>query len=129
MRNSCKAGGTAKKKYQKGGVITGANIIEGPRRKVAGSNMAKGGSTSFGMLSVKKGVDNNPAETQADKIAGATMKGGGGVKHPGFKAVQEKIAKKQGVSAKVAGAILAAATRKASASAKKKNPRLKKVKG
>ena len=49
-------------------------------------------------------------------------------KHPGFKAVQSKIAKKQGVSKKAAGAILASATRKASAKAKKANPRLKKVK-
>lgn len=50
-------------------------------------------------------------------------------KHPGFKAVQKKIAKKQGVSMKSAGAILAASSRKASATAKKKNPRLRKVKG
>lgn len=49
-------------------------------------------------------------------------------KHPGFKAVQSKIAKKQGVSKERAGAILAAATRGASAAAKKKNPRLKRVK-
>lgn len=49
-------------------------------------------------------------------------------KHPGFKAVQSNIAKKQGISAKAAGAILAASTRKASATAKKKNPRLKRVK-
>ncbi len=48
-------------------------------------------------------------------------------KHPGFKAVQSKIAAKEGVSKKAAGAILAASSRKASASAKKKNPRLKKV--
>jgi hypothetical protein len=50
--------------------------------KAAGKKpkMAKGGSTSFGMLSVKKGVDNNPAATQADRIAGATMKKGGSVK-------------------------------------------------
>lgn len=47
--------------------------------------------------------------------------------HPGFKAVQSKIAKKYGK--KRAGAILASATRKASKSAKSKNPRLKKVKG
>ena len=47
--------------------------------------------------------------------------------HPGFKAVQSKIAKKYGM--KKAGAILAASTRNASASAKKKNPRLKRVKG
>lgn len=49
--------------------------------------------------------------------------------HPGFKAVQEKIAKKQGVSKESAGAILAASTRKASPAAKKKNPNLKNVKG
>lgn len=50
-------------------------------------------------------------------------------KHPGFKAVQNKIAAKQGVSKKAAGAILAAASRGASAAAKKKNPRLKRVSG
>lgn len=45
-----------------------------------------------------------------------------------FKAVQEKIAKKEGVSKERAGAILAAATRRASTAAKRKNPNLKKVK-
>ena len=50
-------------------------------------------------------------------------------KHPGFKAVQSSIAKKQGVSKQAAGAILASATRKASPAAKKANPKLKKVKG
>lgn len=49
-------------------------------------------------------------------------------KHPGFKSVQANIAKKQGIPMKNAGAILAASTRKASAAAKKANPRLKKVK-
>ncbi len=47
--------------------------------------------------------------------------------HPGFKAVQKKIAGKYGM--KKAAAILAASTRKASAKAKKYNPRLKRVKG
>jgi hypothetical protein len=47
--------------------------------------------------------------------------------HPGFKAVQKKIAKKYG--SKAAGAILASSTRKAGAKAKAKNPRLKRVKG
>lgn len=46
-----------------------------------------------------------------------------------FKAVQAKIAKKEGVSKKRAGAILASASRHASAKAKRKNPNLKKVKG
>jgi hypothetical protein len=49
--------------------------------------------------------------------------------HPGFKAVQKKIASKGGYSMKSAGAILANASRKASSAAKKKNPRLKKVRG
>lgn len=49
-------------------------------------------------------------------------------KHPGFKAVQKSIAKKEGVSMKQAGAILASSSRKASPSAKKANPRLKRVK-
>lgn len=47
----------------------------------------------------------------------------------GFKAAQKSIAKKQGLSLKSAGAILASATRKASPAAKAKNPNLKKVKG
>jgi len=53
----------------------------------------------------------------------------GGQKRPGFKAVQSKIAAKQGVSKKAAGAILASSTRKASAKAKAANPRLRRVKG
>lgn len=47
--------------------------------------------------------------------------------HPGFKAVASKIAKKEGVSKASANAILASSSRKASASAKRKNPKLKKV--
>jgi hypothetical protein len=50
-------------------------------------------------------------------------------KHPGFKAVQKKISKKQGISMERAGAILAAGARKASKKAVKANPRLKKVSG
>lgn len=54
--------------------------------------------------------------------------------HPGFAAVQNKIAKEKGSNGKplgkaAAGAILANKTRNASASAKKSNPRLKRVKG
>lgn len=49
--------------------------------------------------------------------------------HPGFKSVQNKIAAKEGVSEKRAGAILANATRNAGSKAKKMNPALKKVKG
>lgn len=52
-----------------------------------------------------------------------------GKAHPGFKAVQAKIAKKQGISMERAGAVVAAGARKASKSAVAKNPRLKKVSG
>ena len=48
--------------------------------------------------------------------------------HPGFEAVQDKIASKEGVTKMAAARILAARTREASASAKKANPNLKKVK-
>jgi hypothetical protein len=48
--------------------------------------------------------------------------------HPGFKSVQSRIARRSGVSKERAGAILAAATRGASAAAKRRNPKLKKVK-
>jgi hypothetical protein len=48
--------------------------------------------------------------------------------HPGFKAEQQKIASKEGVSPKAAGAILAASTRRASKAAKAANPKLKRVK-
>jgi hypothetical protein len=47
----------------------------------------------------------------------------------GFKKNAAAIAKKQGISNERASAILASASRNASAKAKRKNPRLKKVKG
>lgn len=46
----------------------------------------------------------------------------------GFKAAQKGIEKREGIGKKAAGAILANATRKASASAKRSNPNLKRVK-
>jgi hypothetical protein len=49
--------------------------------------------------------------------------------HPGFKAVAQKIARKQGVPLERAKAILAAKTRAASPAAKRANPRLLRVKG
>ena len=45
-----------------------------------------------------------------------------------FKSVQKKIEKKEGVSKKAAGAILAKSSRNARAAAKRKNPKLKRVK-
>ena len=47
----------------------------------------------------------------------------------GFENVARSIAKRQGVSMKRARAILAAGTRRASPAAKRRNPRLKRVKG
>lgn len=47
----------------------------------------------------------------------------------GFENNAKKIAARQGVSMERARAILAAGTRRASPAAKKKNPRLKKVRG
>lgn len=49
--------------------------------------------------------------------------------HPGFKAVQKQIAKKQGIGMERAGAILAAGARKAGKKAVAANPRLKRVTG
>jgi hypothetical protein len=60
--------------------------------------------------------------------AAQTLGKGKSKAHPGFKAVQDKIAKRVGSKEK-AGAILAAATRKAGAKAKRANPRLKRVRG
>lgn len=48
--------------------------------------------------------------------------------HPGFAAVQGSIASREGISQDRAGAILAAATRRASPAAMKRNPRLRRVK-
>lgn len=50
------------------------------------------------------------------------------IKHPGFAAIQKKIAGSEGVPMKEAGAMLASKTRNASKAAKKKNPNLRKVK-
>lgn len=49
--------------------------------------------------------------------------------HPGFAKVASKIASKEGVPMNRARAILAGATRKAGAAARKRNPRLNRVKG
>lgn len=72
----------------------------------------------------------SPADKKVKTLLtrGSMYKKGGSV-HPGFKSVQGSIAKKSGVSMKVAGAILASSTRKASSKAKAINPRLNRVKG
>jgi len=48
-------------------------------------------------------------------------------KHPGFKAVEAKVAQEPGINNP--GAVVAAAARGASPAAKKANPNLKRVKG
>ena len=48
--------------------------MKGPDRPMPKPAMAKKGGSTFGMLSVKAGVDNNPNPTAADRIAGAKMK-------------------------------------------------------
>lgn len=50
-------------------------------------------------------------------------------KHPGFSNVAARIAQKSHVSMGAARAILASASRKASAKSKRANPRLRKVRG
>lgn len=89
------------------------------------------GSALTGVGSALTGAGNviNAVKPGPTVVAPAGGMRKGGQKHPGFKAVQAKIAAKQGVSKKAAGAILAASTRKASAKAKAANPRLKRVKG
>lgn len=47
----------------------------------------------------------------------------------GFDAVSHQMAKKQGISEKAADRELAASSRNASAAAKRKNPKLKRVRG
>lgn len=87
-----KSGGAVKKvkKMAQGGQMygipqtgpTGPNIQGVDTMKKGGAikkKYAKGGS-SFGMLSVKAGVDKNPKPTAADRIAGAKMKKGGTIK-------------------------------------------------
>ena len=137
-----KKGGTKKvlPKAQDGGLFKqndpNANFIQNVRRnslinrseKVGEkiNNSVKSGDreNTIKLMNTQDKLDNKRYELRK-KI---DTKKVGGTTHPGFKAVQSKIAAKQGVSKQVAGAILAASTRKASAKAKAANPRLKKVK-
>jgi hypothetical protein len=49
-------------------------MSEAAKKSLRLLSRSTGGGTKFGMLSVKAGIDKNPNATQADKIAGATMK-------------------------------------------------------
>ena len=75
-------GGTAKKrkKASAGGMMSASPTQQNTQRKrqqqtamspMAPMQMFEGGNTSFGMLSVKAGYDNNPKPTAADRIVGA----------------------------------------------------------
>jgi hypothetical protein len=48
--------------------------VKGKKGIIVKKKMAKGGATSFGMLSVKAGIDKNPKPTAADRIAGVKKK-------------------------------------------------------
>jgi hypothetical protein len=109
---------------------TAADRIAGAKKgtkKIAASGMTRslkksqmGGANTMGSYDPGSGIQTSNMPSPQAKFGGST--------HPGFKAVQSKIAAKQGVSKQAAGAILASSTRKASAKAKAKNPRLKRVK-
>lgn len=49
--------------------------------------------------------------------------------HPGFKSVQTRVARHEGVKQQAAAAMVAASARKASPAARKANPRLARVRG
>ena len=97
---------------------------------------------SLGETFVTKSYQKRPKVVKADygnsgtdrafsitgKKAGKRVKSGKKA-HPGFAAVQKKVAAKQGVSMERAGAIVAAGARKASKKAVAANPRLKRVSG
>lgn len=56
-------------------IVDRTNAKAKPMMKNGGMKKAEDGKkTAFGMLSVKKGIDNNPNPTFADKIAGAKKK-------------------------------------------------------
>lgn len=66
-------------------------------------------------------ANSSSGKSGAKKAAAKSKKG------MGFKAAQQQIAQREGISQDRAGAILASAARNASPAAKRKNPNLKKV--
>lgn len=62
-------------------------------------------------------------------MARQKTRGGKSQAHPGFKKVAQDIAARQGIPEERARAILAASTRRASEAAKRRNPRLRRVRG
>lgn len=64
----------SKSNYENGSSIATGKSSTPVKKAVPKKKMKSGGS--FGMLSVKAGVDKNPKPTAADRIAGAKMKAG-----------------------------------------------------
>lgn len=86
------------------------------------SSDLKKGTYPFGEPEKTVHPDANSVAEHVRKKLGGTSK-----KHPGFKAVQNNISRREGISNKAAGAILASRSRGASAAAHKANPRLNRV--
>jgi hypothetical protein len=80
-------------KYQKGGGVQ--KIVGMPGYNAKTNTMKKGGSTSFGMLSVKAGVDKNPKPTAADRIVGAKKKMQKGGVSPSMMRTMKELDKKR----------------------------------
>jgi len=96
-------------------------------KKVKNRSEAEFGERGSGANLVNVGDKEYKSSAKHDKHN--LMRHGQSTSHPGFAAVQSKIASKQGISQKAAGAILASRSRSASAAAHKANPRLNRVKG
>lgn len=118
---------------------------DGTCQPLAGTKLLRGSGLGMGIIgglgsamgavasmtsqkSMQKRAADNIVDTTMNTINAPMKKGGVVKKGMGFKAAQKSIMKKQGLSKKSAGAILASGARKASATAKRKNPNLKKVK-
>ncbi len=113
-------GGTVSKPFAAGIPYgTGAGATDGKngmmKKGGAVKKMAKGGS-SFGMLSVKAGVDKNPKPTAADRIVGAKKKAKFGASVP----VQHSPAAGRVRSASGIGTVPVGARKKMGGSVKKK---------
>lgn len=105
-----------------------AHMLHGPAIAVGGlTGLAAGAVAGYRLaqhfLSSSKSKSATKIAPDGDLSKGTTMS----TAHPGFAAVQDKIAAREGISKDRAGAILASATRAAGPDAMKKNKRLKRV--
>ena len=84
---------------------TGKSVSERNKASKKMFKKANQKKSAFGMLSVKKGIDNDPNPTYADKIAGATMGNrkkamGGGMMRKTFRKGGDTHVTKEGKTAK-----------------------------